>query len=305
MRLPLALVGLLLLVPLLPPGAAQLPVNACGPLEATAVPPGPLAPGESGTLTLTIMNRGQAQVRATASLNIQETGWEFDAEAANAVTIAAESSQAVTFQVRATEATEADATAVLAASGTCLTPAGTDCALPQCQLQAPAVTTRVQFRAAEGLQIPGLQNLSFPPEYLIASLVLVGLVAAIFALARRPKRGISADCPEPLKLIRPGRGASFPIAIRNAGGETQTAQLEVSSVPEGWSAFMPLPDVQLAPRESRSLFLMVRAPEEAEEGDAVDVEVTVRPQSSSGKSAQLRVRAEVKESASEATLTPS
>lgn len=304
MRLPLALVGLLLLLSLLPEGTAQLPVSPCGPLEATAVPPGPLAAGESGTLTLTIMNRGESSVRATASLNIQESGWQFDAEAANAVTIAPGGSQALPFQVRATDPTEADATAVLAASGVCLTPAGTDCALPQCQLQAPAVTTRVQYRAAEGLQIPGLQDLSFPPEYLIASLVLVGLVAAIIALSRRPTRGISADCPEPLKLIRPGRGASFPIAIRNAGGESQTAQLEVGSVPEGWSAFMPLPDVQLAPRESRSIFLMVRAPEEAEDGDAVDVEVTVRPQTSSGKSSQLRVRAEVKESASETTLTP-
>lgn len=301
MRTLVALLGLLLLMPF---AAAQLPADVCGPIEATALAPRPLAQDEIGTITLTIDNLGEAAVRASGSLSITATGWEYDAESASPITIQPGASGAITFEVRPTAEASGDATASLVARATCLAPTGADCNLPQCALE-DATSTRVQTVPAEGLQIPGLQDLDFPPEYLIASLVLVGLVAAIAMLARRPARGVAAECPEPLKLLSPGRGASFPIEVRNSGGEPVTAQLDVGSVPEGWSAFMPLPDVQLAPRETRSMFLMVRAPEEATTGDAVEVEVTVRPQGAgAGKASHVRVRAEVNEAAAHVPPAP-
>lgn len=290
MRLVLALMGLLLLAT---PALAQDPSSLCGPITSTAVSPAPLSAGATGVVVLTVTNGGQLAVRATASMNIREAGWEYDADAPSAVVIPAGQSGSFSFNVRPTEATTEDALAQLTARGVCQAAGPVPCPDQACTVEAGAIQTRVGFRPSEGLDIPGLSDLNFPPEYLVASLVLVGLVAAIMVLARRPPRGVLADCPEPLKQVKAGRGASFPIEVRNAGGEALTAQLEVGAVPEGWSAFMPLPDVQLAPRESRNLFLMVRAPEQAGVGDAVDVEVTVRNAARPGKAATVRVRAEV------------
>lgn len=290
MRLVLALLGLLLLAP---PALAQDPATLCGPITATAAAPAPMAAGAAGTVTLVVTNAGQLAVRASASMNIREEGWEFDADAPSAILIAPQDSASFLFAVRATESATTDALPTLTARGVCEPAGPLPCPPQACSVEAEPVQTRIQFRQAEGLNIPGLSNLDFPPEYLVASLVLVGLVAAIVVLARRPARGVAADCPEPLKQVKAGRGASFPIEVRNAGGEPVTAQLEVGAVPEGWSAFMPLPDVQLAARESRNLFLMVRAPEQAGVGDAVDVEVMVRNPARPEKTTTVRVRAEV------------
>lgn len=291
MRWPLALLGLLLLMPTV---AAQLPTDDLCVLEANAAAPTPLAPGEVGVIVLTVENAGRSAMSVTGSLSITDLGWEYQADTRSAVTIQPGNSAALQFEIEPTSEATRDATANLVARGTCVGPGGTECPFDQCRVEQAASTT-ARLRPAEGLQIPGLSDLAFPVEYLIAALVLVGLVTAFLLLARRPKRGLRAECPEPLKMLRPGRGASFPIAIENPGPEATTAQLEVGAVPAGWSAFMPLPDVQLAARESRSMFLMVRAPAEAATGDAVEVEVVVRPHSRPQKPVIVRVRAEVQD----------
>jgi len=102
-------------------------------------------------------------------------------------------------------------------------------------------------------------------------------------------------CPEPLKFVRPGRGASFPIEVKNGADEPARLALAVAAVPEGWSAFLPLPEIQLAPKETRSLWLMVRAPETAKPGEAVDVELTATDAADPRRTKRVRVRAEVSE----------
>lgn len=290
MRGRVVLLGLLLLFPV---AAAQVPTPTfCGPIDVTAAAPATaLAPGESGTVTITITNSGSVAIRASASILLEANVWDYDADA-SAQTIPPGESRGFAFQVTPREEAIEDVRASAVGRATCQSPAGGDCPLDACQLEE-ATSFTVRFREPEGLDIPFLRDLAIPPEYLVASLVLVGLVGGVVLLARRPTRGLAAECPEPLKLVRPGRGASFPIEVKNGAQANVTARFEVAAVPAGWSAFMPLPDVQLAPRESRNLFLMVRAPEDAIDGDAVDVEVRIRDVSEPGKPTNLRVRAEV------------
>jgi uncharacterized membrane protein len=99
--------------------------------------------------------------------------------------------------------------------------------------------------------------------------------------------------------VRAGRGASFPIQVRNASPQNVKYELAVGPVPQGWSAFLPLPDVQLAPREARGLWLMVRSPPDAQNGDAAEVEVSASDPAT-GATTNLRVRAEVMSGATDA-----
>lgn len=299
----------LALVALAPLAAAQLPgaPAPCGPLTAQVAVPQALGPGESGDVRLTVANAGNfaAAVTVAASLPDPASGWAIVNPEDQQQTVAASGSQEFVFSVQPSEGASQTATINFTASGACSPPVGA-CPQGACDAQPVTATGQLQYRAPEGLRIPGLDSLGFPVEYLVAGIVLIGITTAIPFLLRGKKRGISAECPEPLKLVRPGRGASFPIELRNATPQPATAHLEVGPVPEGWSAFMPLPEVQLAAREKRSLWLMVRAPPQARAGETVDIELRLRHAAGNrkGAAATVRVRAEVNPNVTEPAAAP-
>jgi hypothetical protein len=292
MRAALLFVGLLLFVPAIvaqdPPSAPDL----CGPITAAAVAPAPIAPGEQAEVTVTVTNEGELPASVTVAMLVDTPGWT-SVSGDQSATIAKDATSDFRFIVSATEDAAGDARATFTAGGTCEAPGAVLCPEQACTLRDITTSTTIGYRAPEGLDIPFLKDLEIQPEILIAALVLIALVTAILILARRAPKALSAECAEPLKLVRPGRGTSFPVSVRNPSQETLVAQLEVGAVPEGWSAFMPLPDIQLAPRESRNLFLMVRAPETASDGDTVDVELAVRNAARPEKVSYVRMRAEV------------
>lgn len=292
---------LLLLLALATPTLAQSIPEApdvCGPISAAALGPvAALAPGESGQAVLTVTNDGEANVLVVARMQVEGQGWTGDT-ADQRRRVAPGASVDFQFNVSPTEGTTTEGRALFVAGGTCEAPNPTvPCPAQACTVPEVTAQARLPYQAPEGLDIPFLDQFRLPLEGVLAGVVLIGLVAGIVVLARRAPRALVADAPEPLKMVRPGRGASFPVVVRNPSREAVSAQLEVGAVPEGWSAFMPLPDLQLAPREERNLFLMVRAPEEAQAGQAVDVEVTVRDAARPSRDVVVRVRAEVHESA--------
>lgn len=292
---------LVLAILALPTAAAQLPgvPPPCGPLTAAVTVPAALAPGERGDVTVTVENTGNLAASVTVAASIVANGWSFVDAADQTSSIAAGGSGSFTYAVTPTEGAAEDAVANFVVNGACQPPVG-QCPSGTCDAAPVNVSGAVSLRPAEGLRFPGLDNLNFPIEYLIAAVLLVGVAATIPFLVRKKKAALHADCPEPLKMVRPGRGTSFPIEIRNPGAEALTVRLDVAPVPEGWSAFMPLPEVQLAPRESRSLWLMVRAPPEANAGATADIELRLSAGTGAKAPSRLvRVRAEVNPNAAE------
>lgn len=288
MRAATLLFALLLLAPV---AMAQIP-SACGPVPLTApASPAPVEGGQGASLVVTVANSGSVTATVTVSASTTSSGWTLD-ETEQTQDVAAGGEGEFTFRLTASPEATGDATVNFASSGSCDPPVG-----PGLQATGSNGSVVVLLAAPEGFRIPGLDAIPFPLEYLVGGIVLVGIATAIPFFMRRAPRGVAATCPEPLKMVKPGRGTSFPIELRNHGAEQTTAQFEVGPVPEGWSAFMPLPEVQLAGKESRSLWLMVRSPQGAAVGQAADVELRLR--GAQGKPALVRVRAEVAASAPE------
>lgn len=293
---PRLLLLLVLAITAAPLAQAQIPgaPASCAIEVDPPATPAPVGVNEPAPLRVTVRNTGSlgASISVGATLSGDTRGWTLGA-APGAQTVA--SGQSADFDFTVVPGSEAGDQAVVnfVANAACTLAGGADCPGPIQQCAATDNTSAVAtFDAPSGFRIPGLDELGFPLELLIAAIALVAIATAIPFLLKRRKRGVVAQCPEPLKMVRAGRGTSFPIELRNASDEPLTAAFDVSPVPEGWSAFMPLPEVQLAARETRSLWLMVRSPLGAPVGEAVDVELRLRTPGVADATS-VRVRAEV------------
>lgn len=293
----LLLVVLLLAAPL---AAAQLPAqpSPCGPITvADPVSPEPVAPGSEGSISLVVKNTGNPAADVTVAASTTSRGWSVTGTPEQTLSIASGASETFIFTVRPTA--DADATAAInfATTASCSYPPTNTCPAvsPQlCQTQGAAKTASVEVAAQDRFRIPGLDDLTASPAYLVAGVILLGGAFAVpFLLRRKRPKHATATCPEPLKPVRPGKGASFPIEVRNPSDAPRKLHLEVGPVPEGWSAFLPLPELQLAANETRSLWLMVRAPPNATPGESADVEVTARDAGRPERPTVVKVRAEV------------
>lgn len=295
----LALLALALLVA--PAAVAQLPPapqpQGCGPLAVEApVAPSAIEPGATGTITMNVRNSGQSAMLVTIVASTTAAGWSFPSGEEQTVQLAQGADQDVVFEVLAPENGDGTATVNFASEGACQYPGGQCPALsPQlCQAQGAPQTVTVERAEPQGFRIPGLAGIDIPLPYLIAGLLLIALAVAVPLLMRnrKPPRA-TATCPEPMKPVKPGKGASFPIEVTNPSDASRKLHLEVGAVPEGWSAFLPLPEIQLAAKESRSLWLMVRAPPDARPGQSADVEVTATDAGRPERPTIVKVRAEV------------
>jgi hypothetical protein len=300
-----ALLAATLLVCALPPAAAQLPSNqVCSGdnFTLTHAAPDAVPPGGTATVTVAVQNKGSLDATVNLSASVTTPGWKLTSSDSQGQVVTAGSKASFVFSM-SPDATAKDAGALnVAGSATC-GPGGlpVGCPAGACTVQLKADTASVAVQAPQSL-LPFPIN--FPLEYLLAGLVLIIVLVAIPLTLRRrraPARGGAPglDCSEPLKPVRAGRGASFPIQVRNASPQNVKYELAVGPVPQGWSAFLPLPDVQLAPREARGLWLMVRSPPDAQNGDAAEVEVSASDPAT-GATTNLRVRAEVMSGATDA-----
>lgn len=300
-RLPLLV---LLLLAALPHAAGQVPGAPCGPvtMDAPTSPATPVPAGREAEVAVAVTNGGARAVEVTVGLAATDggEGWTLPAPEATQAIAAGETATFAFAVVPSDSASEQVTLTFTVANATCAVAAGVPCPPQTCQAALPqSQSAVVRLERPQGVGIPGLDQLGLPLEYLVAGVVLVGVATAIPFLLRKKGGGFAADCPEPLKMVRPGRGTSFPIELRNGGADPLTAQFEIGPVPEGWTAFMPLPEVQLAGRETRSLWLMVRSPPNAADGEAADVELRLRGAGKPGPGSVVRVRAEVNSAASE------
>lgn len=282
-----------------PLAGAQVPnTNTCGPFTLATTTPDNVAPGGSVSVTVTIKNEGNlaATVNVSSAFASSDAGWHVSPPAQSSNDLQPNTPGSAIFTVAADKGASPTATLNLAATGVCGGPGPLPCPAPQCTVQAKALSVPLSLQPQQGFRLPAFASSPFLDEYLVAGLVLVVVTVAIVLLMRRRRpAGAMLTCPEPLKFVKAGRGASFPIEVRNHAAKPARLALCVGAVPEGWSAFLPLPDIQLAANEVRGLWLMVRAPESAKTGDAVDVEIVATDAALPNKPKKMRVRAEVSE----------
>jgi hypothetical protein len=108
----------------------------------------------------------------------------------------------------------------------------------------------------------------YPWFFLLAAggLFVLGVV-----LVRKRKGGVGVSTDSPVQQVLPGRGASYPIQVRNEGGQDTTVSLTTSAVPGGWSAILPLDKAELGPNESTTLWLTLKSPPTAHPGEHVQI----------------------------------
>lgn len=118
-----------------------------------------------------------------------------------------------------------------------------------------------------------------------AWIVFGGIVAVaavgIPVVYRRQRVAVDAECEEPEGEVVAGRGTSYPVRLENRSSEAVHVDLEVADVQEGWSALTTLPELELASKEERTVYMMVRAPAEAKKGDLCVAKLAVTPEGGS------------------------
>lgn len=271
-----------------PAGGAQAP--SCSTLDISHVTPPPVEPGGVVDVTVNVENTGQFAEVLVPVRAVTATGWTVEPREQN-LTIAPQQTASATFRVTAPSDAVQSAQLQISAQGQC-SANGTPFPIPGAMVTNTVTDTVVLDVATPSrFTLPDIG--AIPPEYFLGGLGALAIVVGAIVAMRRKSAGFDVKCVEAEKHLRPGRGTSFPIEIRNRAREPDVAQFEVGEVPAGWNAFMALPELTLAGGESRTLWLMVRAPPNATSGSGAVVPVAVRSRSSPKLAARVAVRAEV------------
>lgn len=132
-----------------------------------------------------------------------------------------------------------------------------------------------------------------PWIYLVLVLLVVAvLVVIVLTLAgRRALVTLASDTRE--LVLPPGGRAVFPFRVESLAKQEDAVLLQVSAVPEGWAAFLPVPELVLDPGQVQDLNLVVIAPPSAGDGARQAVQVTATSAKSPKASASLEFAAVV------------
>ncbi len=142
------------------------------------------------------------------------------------------------------------------------------------------VTLSLSGQPAPG---PGTGDDSTLWPWALFGVIVLGTAIAVPVYYQRGRVAIEANCEEPEREVVAGRGTSFPIVLRNKASDAVHVALEVTDVKEGWSALTTLPDLELGPKESRTIYMMVRAPDQARSGDMCVAKLKATPDGGSAQ----------------------
>lgn len=292
----LFLVGVLLVVPGaaqdLPeiPGQTEPDVNLSAQSQSQVI-----EEGECANFQVTVTNSGESvdelpvsfipAEEVSFSLSSAPARWRTDDAPA---TVELERGESTTVSVRlcaAEDATKGEPARVTLTAT--LTPAS-----PADEEQDDTVALSAVVEEDEFFGIPW----DFPPWILWVVLAALGVTLAAILISRKPaSAGVELECGESSKEVAPGRGTSFPVKIRNEGRSKDLVSLTTSPVPQGWDTFLPIVDVPLEAGDEQTIWISVKSPEDARDGDHVAVKVFARSSSAVGEQASLDLLVTVRE----------
>lgn len=132
------------------------------------------------------------------------------------------------------------------------------------------------------------------PASLLAGTVALVAMGALMAYALHARRGgVALVCPEPRQTAHPGQGTNFPLRVENRSKRPVTVDLRTEDVPDGWVAFVPLPELDLEAGQARELWVTLKAPADASAGDRADVGVTAMHRDDRRKRSEVSLTARV------------
>lgn len=137
---------------------------------------------------------------------------------------------------------------------------------------------------------PGQADDGLPWAWIVFGVIVAGTVVGVPLVYRGRGARIEASVEESEKDVIAGRGTSFPVTLKNLSKDPVPVKLEVAEVQEGWSALTTLPDLEMGPRETRTVYMMVRAPAEAKPGDLCVAKLNVKPEGGSATTVKTLTR---------------
>lgn len=113
-----------------------------------------------------------------------------------------------------------------------------------------------------------------PWIYAIVLLLIAAIIVAIAisVSARRTLVRLTAEAKE--LPVQPGGKVAFPFRAEGLARESDTVLLQVSTVQDGWAAFLPVPELVLEPGQVQDLTLVVIAPRGSAQGTRQAILVT-------------------------------
>lgn len=277
MRIPAALASALFVALSLvaPTALAQAPslaaaVDISGEVESAAVDV-----ETPSTFAFTVRNDGaappQAGEQAAADVTVVvegvPAGWTVSVDPPS-FQLAPGASQAVKVQVQV--ATGSDATeASLTVKATLVSPLGPLEGILGQEVpgasQTATDTAPLRITVENSVTRAVLETLGPWVYALLLLLVAAVLVAVLVTVSsRRARVRLVADTRE--KAVGPGGKVAFDFRVEGLARETDAVLLQVSAVPQGWAAFLPVPELELEPGQSQEVALVVIAPPTAEQG---------------------------------------
>lgn len=259
MRLPLALLALLLLAPAAAAQPQQQPEACRAPVLAVQQPPGPFQPGGSLALLMAIENPNRApveSVRASITTTVP-AGWsatpaqrEFTLSPEGVQTL----SMAITAPNRGSGASEGNITILVTFV----------CTSGGIQTSSSAMETLA------------VDLMAFAPPWPVVLGAFAVLAGGVTVLGlRRLRRGVALVPLGGEREVAPGRSVKFTFVIENRRGRPQHLDLRASGVPAGWSLHLALDRVELEPGEEKTLWAILKAPPQAQHATEVVVQLAL------------------------------
>jgi hypothetical protein len=267
---------------LAPVAQAQAPSPAPAVDISGETETGTVSVEQARAFTFTVRNDGQGipgaedQSRADVTVSVEgvPAGWTVGVDP-SAFELAPGASQAVRVQVQV--APDADAReARLTVKAVLVSPLET---LEPLLGQVPGASQTATDSAPLALTVQNsltrnvVETLG-PWIYAILLLLVAAVVVAIVVSvsSRRALVRLSADRRE--GSVAPGGKVAFDFRVEGLARQTDNVILQVSAVPDGWAAFLPVPELTVEPGQGQDVTLVVIAPHTAEQGSRQAVLVT-------------------------------
>lgn len=226
---------------------------------------GTLGPGNATTVQIQLTNDGSMDGTTTLDLSTEGDGWVAELSETE-VALPAGTTETVELTFTAPSDHDAGADTVEATvSGTLQDASGQFTSTDQ-------VTTGAQLTPPP----PPPEPFPWVPVATGSTLALAAVAGGAWAWWRnRRESGIEVDA-ETTTTLRPGTEAQASVEVRNVSDRPRVAELDVTGIPEGFTAVVSLSEVELEPGEARRLWVAIQAPEDAEE-TRVELHVTAKP----------------------------
>lgn len=221
-----------------------------------------LVPGDAAVFNVSVANGGNLPASVDMTYSQPDAAEWSRSPGTDSFTVGAGQSVAVALTLTAPRSPSAPRTARVGISAViaCQGPVGE----VQCCTLPASVTATMSATAPPPTVATGSRlDLSA-----IAFLVLFAAVVAFGGYSfLKTRSGVVLECPEPRRDVHPGKGTSFPVRVQNRTQQAQKVMLKLGDLPEGWTPFLAMPEIELAAGEQRSFWLMLRSPRDARPGD--------------------------------------